>query len=112
MAGAERGGVHCFLVADGTSCRADGVIAERRTFGAFSAFLEIGADGFHGWAVVAEVAIAFSVDTHVMMSRADVFAEVNGVEISRNPDVGRLRTKGDCPRRTGDGLLHGVPPGE
>jgi hypothetical protein len=76
--------------------------------GAFSVFLEIGADGVHGGAVAAEVTVAFSVDAHVMMSRADVLAEVNGVEISRYSDIGRLRMKGDGPRGTGDGLLHGA----
>jgi hypothetical protein len=106
MAGIERGSVRCLLVADGTSRRADGVIAKRGTLGAFAAFLEIGADGVHGGAIAAEVAVAFSVDAHVMMSRADVLAEVNGVEISRDPDVGRLRTNDDGPRGTGDGLLH------
>jgi hypothetical protein len=108
MAGTERGGIRCLLVADGTSCRANGVIAERGTLGAFSAFLEIGADGVHCGAIAAEVAIAFSVDAHVMMTRTDMLAKVNGVEISRDPHIGRLRTKGDRPRRTGDGLLHGA----
>jgi hypothetical protein len=108
MAGTERGGVRGLLVADGTLCRTDGVITERGTLGAFSAFLEIGADGVHGGAVAAEVAIAFSVHAHVMMLWADVLAKVNGVEISRDPHVGCLRTNDDCPRGTGDGLLHGA----
>jgi hypothetical protein len=108
MAGTERWSVRSFLVANGTPGRADRVIAERRTLGSFSAFLEIGADSVHSGAVAAEVAVAFSIDTHVMMSRADVLAEVNGVEISRDPHVGRLRTNDDRPRRTGDSLLHGA----
>jgi hypothetical protein len=108
MAGTERWGVRRFLVADGTSCRTDRVVTERGTLGAFSAFLEIGADGVHGGAVAAEVTVAFSIDAHVMMARADVLTEVNGVEISCHAHVGRLRTNKDRPRRTGDGLLHGA----
>jgi hypothetical protein len=47
MAGAERGGICGFLIADGTPGRTDRVVAKRRTVSAFATVLDIGARGVH-----------------------------------------------------------------
>ena len=90
MGRTERHVTSSFCVADGTRCWADRIVAKRRTISAFAAFFEIGAHGVHGGTRAAQVAVAFGIDAYVMMLRADMIAEINGIEIARHPDGRRL----------------------
>ena len=106
MGSTERHVAGSFGVTDGTRCGSNWIVAKRRTINALAAFLEVGADCVYSGTRTAQVAVAFGIDAHIVMLRADMTAEVNGIEIARNPDVCRLLANGNCCRGAGNGLLH------
>ena len=90
MGRTERHVAGSFGLADGTCGGTNGIVAKRGTIHALTAFLEIGAHGIHCGTRVTQVTVAFRVDAHIVILRADVTAEVNGIEVACHPDGCRL----------------------
>jgi hypothetical protein len=57
-----------------------------------------------------QIAVTLRVDAHIVILRADVAAEVNSIEIARQPDGCLFLANGDCCRGAGNDLLHEIPP--
>jgi hypothetical protein len=106
MGGAERYIAGCLRVADGTRCRADGIVTKRGTINALTAFFKISAHDVHCGTRAAQIAVTLCVDAHIMILRANMTAKVNGIEIARHPDRCLFLTHGDYCWRVGKGLLH------